>query len=354
MSAGLRPESLVLDMDGDGRVLSADARLILQAITGATAPEPSSDVNAKQASSPSSKPSPLPATAQPKVSSSRAKSPFYVTFSVHFPDNFDKLVKQPTGFDKDTIKRLAQEIEALDVRAVEYKTDDAPMLFRVQGKGLSAYSPGAFSAGDLFSTHVTIQVSGKKRYVLKGALLLKCADVFLSDAELLAKHPKAEVAAAPSGNKSDSGLKPFICEVADGTFGFAREMKEGTVNIAGGPLVKGWSDQMKRSNLQLCSQFASTCAAETALLGTPNAQEKLACLRRFRDQTLARSYVGRALIQCYYKVFSPLACGLMRQHVPSRAVFRAGVELAVASIRRFNEMPTTRVTFITSAGGIGP
>ncbi|OHE76382.1 MAG: hypothetical protein A2107_05825 [Verrucomicrobia bacterium GWF2_62_7] len=359
MSAGLREESLILDMDGDGRVLSADARLILQGITGTPPSKPTPVADAKPRSQPPPAVSPAPATVQQparaeRLKAARQSSPFFVTFQMYFPNNLDKLVKQQGGGSgREAFKKLERELMALDVRSVQYKADDSPLILHFQGSSTTAYSPEMFSAGELFSVSVTIEFRGKTTRTLKGALLLKCADVFMSEAQLLAKHPNAVLAGSQPKKSSGSELKPLIVETAEGTFSRDDKLADGSIRISGGPPAKGWSEQTKRQNLQLAAQIAGLCAAESALLADPAAEEKLAQLRRFRDQTLARSGLGRAMIWLYYETFSPWAASLMRHHSSSRAFFRTGVGLAVGGTKRLTGPPPATITVVASTGGIG-
>lgn len=360
MSAGLREESLILDMDGDGRVMSADARLILQGITGAPPPKPPPAADAKPPSRPPPAIATTPARTPPPARSerpaaARQSSPFFVSLQVHFPNNLDKLVKQQGGGSgREAFKRLERELMALDVRAVQYKADDSPLILHFRGSSTTAYSPEMFSPGDPFSAPVTIEFRGKTTHALKGALLLKCAGVFTSEAQLLARHANVVLADNQPKKSSGSEVKPLFVETAQGTFSRDDKLPDGSIRVSGGPLVKGWSDQAKRENLQLAAQIAALCAAETALLGAPAADKKLACLRRFRDQTLASSDLGRTMIRFYYDTFSPWAAGLMHQRAPSRALFRAGVELAVAGIETLTELPPAMVAVFASVRGIGP
>jgi len=77
------------------------------------------------------------------------------------------------------------------------------------------------------------------------------------------------------------------------------------------------------------------CFIATAAYGSPLAPE-VETLRRFRDDTLARSAPGRAFIHAYYRLSPPLAARLARSQ-PARSLVRRLLAPLVAACRRWTQ-----------------
>lgn len=337
MSAGLRNEMQLLDMDGDGRVMSADARIILQSTTGAkiaAASPPRAAMTSPTA--PRAPPSKAPlastprSTPPPPMPPRTQSGPFYVVFSIHLPTNIGALNTKMSDLTREKLNQIKQELSRIDISQVQYNAPkQSPLIVHVHEAGLRAYSPGMFRSGERFAAPVSINYKGITGTPLKGALLFETIGVFSSESELRAKYPNAPTNSAQAPSTKEDRPLLLSANTPDGAFSHTSKVDDVEFSLQGARLEKGWSEEMKRQNVQLIVATAEMCASQMALIGDPKAEEKLAALRRFRDQTLARSEAGRELIRIYYEQFSPWAKGMMQRNEAARPMVRVVLEIAL-------------------------
>ncbi len=244
------------------------------------------------------------------------------------------LKSMPKEQRKAEFARMNERFKNLDMSQVVFEPDpEGLVLLCVRGDGLRAYKAERFRPGAKFATPFDLSFSGAKQGTIPGALLLQVSGCFPDMASVMARFPKASAPAGQSG--PDAAAKSaLIADAADGTFGLRIAEKAGSGEIQGGPLVEGWPDDLKRRHLAMLLIFGSICSAESAYLDREDGgAAQLATLRRFRDEVLAGTAPGRALVQFYYGAFSPAACEIMRRHAWARPIFRSGFDSAVAAIR---------------------
>jgi hypothetical protein len=90
---------------------------------------------------------------------------------------------------------------------------------------------------------------------------------------------------------------------------------------------------------------AGGCFIATAAYGTPMAEE-IQILREFRDEYLLPNLVGKALVDCYYKV-SPSIAGFISEHPCLKPIVRTGLLPAVAmSTIAVNTSPAEKAAIV--------
>jgi hypothetical protein len=325
MSAGLRSPMSLLDMDGDGRVMSADARIILQNSEKAAGP-----IAASRASTPTL---PSASNASPFLPAPAAKqsAPFYIAFAIYLPGNIEGLNKHGAEkMDRQAIQKLKEELAAADIGRVQFKADKTPLLLHVRDAGLNVYSPSQFRPGERFAVRVAVDYKGVTREPMKGALLLETISIFQSQNEVQTRYPNARFdGAAPAASGKGDAPLVLTADQTDGAFHHASKSGDMTFAMRTERLEKGWSEEMKRQNVQLLIAALDLCASQTALIGDPAAAKKLAILRHFRDETLARTETGRELIRFYYEQFSPWAKTVMQEYEGTRPLFRGAFDFII-------------------------
>jgi len=91
-------------------------------------------------------------------------------------------------------------------------------------------------------------------------------------------------------------------------------------------------DQSRKSKEDQENASASTCFIATAAYGTPLAME-VSALRRYRDEKLSSSFMGRGFISAYYRLSPPIARVIARYSV-LRALTRAFLRPVIWILQR--------------------
>ena len=117
----------------------------------------------------------------------------------------------------------------------------------------------------------------------------------------------------------------------------ARHVCELTIEAAGeeSPYAMKAQEILERIDSDPSLKDRGKCFIATAACGTP-AHPDVATLRRFRDATLERSSLGRALVRSYYALSPPLAIAIERRPAARRIVRSLVVAPAAATVRRLH------------------
>lgn len=255
------------------------------------------------------------------------REPFYIVFKMYFPD-----IQVKSEFPEGA--NYGQYLNGISTSNITYKSDDqAVLIMRVSGDALGVYSRDAFARGKRYSQEVRLTVLDEemKRALstdtLVGALLFEVAFVTGSENELKGIYPKAGTAEQPVMQISNS----------QGTYRYHHQAETGSGAIEGGRLVEGWSEEMKRKNLDLVKVVFNFCFIATAVYQDWDAPE-LDTLRFYRDSVLARSEAGRRMISAYYK-YGPLLALKVYKYERVRPVLRLLFDAGVGVIRDAAEDP---------------
>ena len=245
--------------------------------------------------------------------------PFYVAFRVYYPDITPKS-ELPEGTNYE------QYLNNLTTSNVTYTTNDTNLIImRISGDALQVYSRDAFTPGKKFAQEIRMTFQGAEveqalgRNYLDGALLLEAAGTVGDENELRQKFPGAGSENQPVMNIDGS----------DGAYTYSSSNEQGSGTLAGGFLEEGWSDEMKRKNLDLLKMIMSLCFVATAVYGDWEAPQ-LDTLRYFRDSVLLKSETGAKLVTAYYKFGPQLAIKLFKNKSlapPLRALVDGGVRI---------------------------
>jgi len=286
-------------------------------------------------------PPPPPATEPPE------SDEYYVVFRNAVADNLAELLKQQESpeveesnelesgsttmsglfaalgeaFEDDDTGPTADDIRRIDPRKLRYKiAEDSVVLFHIHSDGVTAYPAANFTPGAKYAAPVELALDMQGKEVrAKGALLLVCGGIYGSWEEARQAWPGLSRQVDLEPKSGQAKTLAFDASSERGVYRSQFRSSDGRMEFVGGPLVQGWSLQMKRANLEL---IATLCSAENAYLGSPDAVRNLALLRLYRDRVLAQTPEGRALITFYYRRFSPWATRMMWEHPESRAGFR--------------------------------
>lgn len=282
-------------------------------------------------------PPPAPTPPPPPVPPppSPAATEFHVAFDLCFP-NGDKLggriatLKQ----QKTPAADIAAEVRRIAVDQVSFEPMQGSQLFiSVSDAALQVYSGSAFQPG----SHHALQLTGTYRrtktetgeartFPIAGALLLQTVAVFDSFADMKARYPKIQQW-DPSNTSSNQSISiPF--RTADGKFQATQRTADVDASFVFGPLVDGWSREMKQANIEFIASFIPMmdfCFVATAVYGDPQAPQ-LTAFRRFRDEVLLRHDGGQRFVRWYYQ-YGPSLAAKVRAHPeaipPLRAAFDA-------------------------------
>lgn len=200
--------------------------------------------------------------------------------------------------------KLKDYLRGLGVADVTWEAVPTPVFLHVTGEAVAFYGAGFFVPGERVG--MSIRMAGTdarsgRRIDVGGALLFEVERVAATSAELAAAY-------GPRAPRLDQPNAVLVIDRADGTFDNSLSNESGSGRLTGGPVKKGWSEDMKRENLRFVRDFAELfdCFLATAVYAAPEGPE-LAVFRRFRDRTLARSEAGSRLIEAYYRVGPRLA-----------------------------------------------
>lgn len=258
-----------------------------------------------------------------------------------------ELTSVPKGQREAEVARMKQRLRNLDMSRLEFVPDPKSLtLLHVSGEGAQAYKADMFQPSAKFASPISFSISGTRSAVIHGALLFHVAGCFPDLGSVQAVYPKARMQFDAASENTGAPL-PLSAGTPDGRFSVRLQDARGGCDIAGGPLVAGWPDELKRAHAAMLLDLGFSCAAESAYLGRPGGgARQLAALRCLRDEVLVRTAPGRAVVDFYYGRFTPVACGIMRSHPWTRAAFGAGFDVIAAAIGHVRggdarEMPST-------------
>jgi len=289
---------------------------------------------------PGKKPEPAP---KPKPEpQAEPEAEFFVVFDIYTVNNLSALLgipkKDRSEQDGNALMRAMQDkdkkFDSRKANALERKalgidpdrfrferSDKSKFGMRVSSGGLKKYFIKDFQTGKKYS--LPLSLSGSKGSI-KGALLIRVAEVFTDAGAFRAKYPNASFRSTyRSMQKKKSKLIPMDMRQSSGRFSFETVEESGSFTFAGGPLKPGWSDEDKRDYIRFMFGFIRMCASEQAFLGHPEEAERvLTTLRRFRDRVLKGAPGGGEVIDFYYTEFSPRAIEAMQRYPATRGVLR--------------------------------
>ncbi len=253
------------------------------------------------------------------------------------PSSLGELMADLTDFgdDEADTARFQEALKKVNVNQLRFEAlPDSPMLFYIGGEGVKTYPREMFTEGRKFSCPIRFSgVSNGQSIDFSGAFLFQCVRTFNTLEEVKAAYPGKKVTDSLAESTGE-GMGLSKIESKDGTFTMKNQDASGQGVMTGGPFVEGWPVEMKRAFMDM---MAMMCSMQTAYEGTEFGTEKIALLRRFRDEVLMKSEEGHAVIEFYYGKFSPWAQDVMRDHPWSRGIFRHGFDRLAGGVQQIEK-----------------
>jgi len=237
-------------------------------------------------------------------------------------------------------KKHEEWINALTLQDVSFTASADPVIFKVDGEGLSYYDPSFFSHRKQLSTLLNMDLAeNDNTYTINGALLLEVAGVFHTKEELLKARPDLEGA-------FNQGSAIIPLSFKNGTFRYSTVQGTKTIDLSGGPLREGWPLPMKERNLTMVKniKLLFNCFIATAIYDSWTLPQ-LSTFRSFRDKVMLSSPSGKNLVHRYYS-FGPNLAAHFYEHPALKTLCRPFFNSFAAILNFLNlESPSTQNAF---------
>lgn len=283
-AAGLKPNKV----DGQAAAEEAAENQVYQQSPGAETEVPDGDTvnftvyGKKKVDAPAPVPAPGPG---------ESRETFYVVYDLYIPD-----------IDMKGVKPEEQKsfLSSRTTGNTSFKSSGIPFLVEITGDALKYYNKEMFSAQAENATPFNIKSKNKTTNQPENydaALLFKVNKVYSSKNDALKAFPTL----------ADSIEKKKYISISSGDGKFKNEVveKDNSYSYDGGPIEKGWSEEMKRKELELFKQIFMSfqCFIATTVYEFMPVPQ-LHTFRTFRDKVLNTTRAGSRLVEKYYE-YSP-------------------------------------------------